>query len=277
MKLWTKVVLTLSLVCVLAGLGFGQTALTATTLNGAVNGPAFYNGNSSANLQGVVCLASVTGISAPSLGGSPLSIIYVGREAMGVFTVNTTSSCVKVIRGFMGTQATPHPTGDMVLVSLVYNPANGGNPVPSGLFDFDPPQGASCTTASTATTPWVNVLTGDQWLCSSVTGTWVPGFNNKLVPVAAGVTTAVASAAGAVTPSGPLFHITGTSAITGFNVPVGCNGTAVGGCQFTVIPDAIFTWTAAGNIALAGTAVVNKALTFVWDAKNSKWIPSYIA
>jgi hypothetical protein len=58
---------------------------------------------------------------------------------------------------------------------------------------------------------------------------------------------------------------------------VGCAATAVGTCSFTIIPDGAFTWTTAGNIALAGTAVVNKALTFLWDAKNSKWVPNYIA
>jgi hypothetical protein len=86
------------------------------------------------------------------------------------------------------------------------------------------------------------------------------------------VTAKVASAAAAILPSGPLFHVDGTLAVTGFTVPVGGVG-----ASFSIIPDAVFTWTTAGNIALAGSAVVNKLLTFTWDATNSKYIPSYIA
>ena len=151
---------------------------------------------------------------------------------------------------------------------------------PGGSGGFDGVGGESCTQANVVASPRVNIRTGAQWLCSSITTTWVPGFNNPLIPMNAQPTTAVASAAGTVTPSGPLFHITGTNAITGFVIPIGCAANTLatlGGCSFTVIPDAIFTWTAAGNIALAGTAVVNKALTFVWDATNKKWVPSYIA
>lgn len=272
-----KFILSVVAVLALAGMAFSQAAMTQTTLSGAVNGPSFYSGTTNIT-SGTVTLASCTGISAPILPGTPSSIIYVGREAMGVFAVNTTTCVMTVNRGYLGTQAAPHPNGDMVLYGANYavTLATGANPVPSGLFSQDPPAGA-CTAAGTPSTPWVNVLTGAQWLCSSVTGTWVPGFNNPLYPMAAAPTAAVASVAGATLPSGPLFHVTGTNAITSWTVPVGCNGTAVGGCSFTIIPDAVCTWTAAGNIALAGSCVVNKALTFTWDAKNSKWIPSYIA
>jgi hypothetical protein len=87
-----------------------------------------------------------------------------------------------------------------------------------------------------------------------------------------GPTAAVASVAGQVTPSGPLFHITGALAITGFLLPVGFTGGS-----FTVIPDGTFTWTTANNIAIAGTAVVNKALTFWYDTNSSKFVPSYLS
>ena len=84
-----------------------------------------------------------------------------------------------------------------------------------------------------------------------------------------------ASVAGATVPpqGADYFHVTGTNAITGWTNPTGIQD----GARFTVIPDAVFTWTAAGNIALAGTAVVSKALDFVWDATTGKWYPSYIA
>lgn len=262
----------------LTGLALGQTAFTQTTLSGTQNGPALYSGTTSTT-SSTVTLAACTGILAPTLPGTPVSVIYVGKEAEGILTWNSSSCSGVVFRGYLSTQAAPHVSGDMVLIAPAYqtNLALGGNPVPNGLFPQDPPMGGACTAANTPTTPWVNVITGVQWLCSSVTGTWVPGFNNPLVPIMSEVTASVASVAGSTLPSGPLFHVTGTNAITGWTQPIGCNATAVGGCSFTIIPDAVCTWTAAGNIALAGSCVVNKALTFTWDAKNSKWIPSYIA
>lgn len=260
----------------LAGAAFGQTALTQTTLASAVNGPALYNGNSS-NFDGTVTLASVTGISAPTLPGTPVSVIYVDREAMGVFTVNTSTKQVTVFRGYLGTQPSPHINGAMVLVAPAYNTANGGNPVASGLFSQDPPYGGACTAANTPTTPWINVLTGSQWLCSAQTNTWAPGWSNPLASPATWIQTGtVASAAGAITPSGPFFDISGTSAITGFNIPVGFD-TAKGGC-FTAKPTGIWTWTAAGNIATAGTTTAaTTPVTFCWDQAAQKWIPSRLS
>jgi hypothetical protein len=228
-----------------------QNNLTQTTLSSALTS----SGNT-------VVLASGTGVTVGA--NSYTTALYIDREYL-VVTANPggVSGTYTVLRGQSGTGASAHASGTMVLL---------GRP---SWFSASDPQG-SCVLANVIATPIVNYKNGNQSLCSSVTLTFGPGFANS-IPEAAIVTTAVASAAGAVTPSGPLFHVTGTAAITGFNIPVGCNGTAVGGCSFTIIPDGVFTWTTAGNIALAGTAVVNKALVFVWDAKNSKWIPSYIA
>lgn len=271
-----KIASLLVLLAGLAGLASAQVSLTQTTLSGAVNGPSMYNGTSS-NFSGTVCLASVTGITTPQLPGTPTSVIYVDREAMGVFTVNSTSGCLTVFRGYLGTQASPHISGDMVLVAPAYNTANGGNPQPNGLFAQDPPYGGTCTPSGTPTTPWVNVLTGAQWICSSLTGTWVPGWQNPWAATSTwGQTATVASAAGAVTPSGPYFNISGTAAITGFNIPIGFN-TSLGGC-FTANPTGIWTWTAAGNIATAGTTTAaTTPVTFCWNVASQKWIPSRLA
>jgi hypothetical protein len=114
----------------------------------------------------------------------------------------------------------------------------------------------------------VNTKTGSEWLCSTVTLSWVPGFGNDVGPAA--VTAAVASAAGKITPSGPLFHITGTAAITGFNIPVGFTGGNV-----CAIPDGIFTTTNANNIAIASTAVVSKTECWTYDTNAAKFYPAY--
>jgi hypothetical protein len=211
----------------------------------------------------IVQLASLTGITAGP-NGSPTqsnsqTILYIDGEQENVLVI--TGQAVTVSRGQAGTRANAHSKGNMVLA---------GRPV--WFYRFNP--SGACVAANVYATPWVNVLTGQQWLCSSVTLSWEPGWNNDWP---AGVTAAVASAAGQITPSGPLFHITGGLAITGFLTPIGCNATAVGQCgPFTVIPDGTFTWTTANNIALLGTAVVNKTITFTWDATNSKWVPSSV-
>ena len=253
-----------------------QNVLTQTTLSAAV--PALA-GTLFSSTQTFVQVASATGITAIApnptvpINASNSVVIYVDRELMQVVAVSGTT--LRVIRGYDGTTAVPHASGAMVLAGqatwFYHNDPGGGRYPGQGV------SGVACTPSAQIVTPWVNIYTGAQWLCSSISGTYVPGFNNPLIPEGAVTTTAVASVAGTTLPSGPLFHVTGTNAITGWTIPVGCNATAVGGCSFTIIPDAICTWTAAGNIALAGSCVVNKALTFTWDAKNSKWIPSYIA
>ena len=191
--------------------------------------------------------------SATNITSTPPTMLYVDQEAMLVLGVSGTA--VTVARGQNTTKAVGHITGAMVLVGS-----------PDWFSDQDPT--GSCVTASVKTAPHVNVISGNQWLCSTVTLGWVPGFQNRSQP--ARVTTAVASAAGKVTPSGPLFHITGALAITGFNIPVGF---AYG--SFCVIPDAAFTTTTANNIAIASTAVINQLECFTWDDTNSKFVPTY--
>lgn len=281
---------TLTTLCVLAAffglsmIGQAQVGLTQTTLASTVNGPSVYNGTATSSnaIDQVVFLASVSGINAPVLPGSPVSVIYVGREAMGVFTVNTSLKSVGVFRGYMGTTAGPHPSGDMVLISNAYvtNQAFGANPIPSGLFNIDPPQNGLCLPSGTPTTPWVNVNTGAQWLClvaSGTTSVWAPGFNN---PLCSGmgpscIPAATVASAATITPTGPLFHVSGTGPLSTITTPVGCDATAVGACQFTIIADGILTWNTAGNILTAsGTVVAGTAITFIWNPATSKWIPN---
>jgi len=177
---------------------------------------------------------------------------------MAVLTVPTSATLpVTVLRGQFGTKVSAHISGTIVLLG----PNNGFQVI-------DPPINGACTSTSTLYTPWVNILTGNQWLCSSVTGTWVPGFNNDLQPAVP--TAAVASAAGLITPSGLLFHITGTAAITGFNIPVGFSRGTI-----CAIPDAIWTTTNANNIAIASTAVVGKVECWTYDQNTAKFYPSY--
>lgn len=254
-------------------LGFAQTALTITTLSAAVTTAG----------QTTITVASATGISAPapfggnvagSANGGSLLFIEDGTsggagnaaitESMMVTGVSGTT--ISVARGAFSTAANPHLSGAVVFVGR-----------PDQFYTVE--ASGACTPGNTLVTPYINIKTGNQWLCSTVTNSWVPGFFNTSAP--AGVTTAVASVAGATNPSGPLFHVSGTNAITawGSSTTVGPGSGAGGGsatqsygAPFCVIPDAAFTWTATNNIATAGTAVANLVICFTFDGTNKKYV-----
>lgn len=283
MKITNKIaVLILALVAFCAPSFAQQAFLGQTTLAAAIQGQ-YLGSVSGANVPAptLVQVSSATSI----VGINPnLSItasqpnqtyLYIGREQMRVTAVNGTA--LTVVRGVNGTVATPHPSGDMVLFGparFFYVMDPGG--VPSG--SSGDVSGVACTQANVQVSPWLNIRTGAQWLCSSVTGTWVPGWNNS-AQGAGYATASVASVAGTTIPSGPLFTMTGTNAIVNFGTPVGFNATASGGGCFTAIPTAIWTWTAAGNISTAGTVTAGNSVpvTFCWNALTSKWVPSRIA
>lgn len=82
----------------------------------------------------------------------------------------------------------------------------------------------------------------------------------------------VASVAGVMAaPTGLITRVTGTEAITGITVPYDTFSGVI-----IYIPAAAFTWTTATNIAVAGTAVANRAIMFVYLPSTQKWYPSYV-
>jgi hypothetical protein len=259
-----KAALAILFLLAFSGVSHAQAVLTQTTLSSAVGGGGQGTGYSGINssAQSFVVLASTTNVTAAT-NGTPSVFLYIDTELMGVTTVNTTTGVVGVERGVGGTKETAHASGDMVLI---------GTAGTTSQFAAADPDGA-CLSTAIISTPYINVLNGNQWLCSSITGTWVPGFRNNSGKPKAN-TTLVADAAGVVLPSGPLFELGGaTNAITGFTIPVGCDATPEGGCQFTVFPTTAWTWTTAGNINVAGTAVAFHAIIFTWDATTSKFEP----
>lgn len=225
---------------------FGQlNTLTQTSLSGAVSASA---------TTIVVASATNIAITSGSSNGSMLYILDPGQSVGELLPVTAISSTRIGVRRTGNAMA--HVNGAMILV---------GQPQ---WFNVTDPKG-SCVTASTFVTPYVNTTNGRQWLCSTVTLSWVPGWQNTSAPAAA--TLAVASAAGVILPSGPLFTSSGTAAITGFTVPVGFQ--SGGFCQ---VPTGAFTWTATNNIGLAGTAVVGRVLCWTYDQAAGKFYPSYV-
>jgi hypothetical protein len=80
----------------------------------------------------------------------------------------------------------------------------------------------------------------------------------------------VASAA-AIAPLKPVVFVSGTTTIDDITVP----SEIVGGGQITLIPTGLWSTSTDGNIALATTAVVSKAVIMTYDAVTEKWYPSY--
>ena len=76
-----------------------------------------------------------------------------------------------------------------------------------------------------------------------------------------------------ITPLKAIAFISGTTVVNTISPP--SNMLLTGG-TITLIPTGAFTWTTAGNIALAGTAVVSKALIMTYDYGTGKWYPSYV-
>ena len=127
-------------------------------------------------------------------------------------------------------------------------------------------------TSPTLVTPILGVPTsGDITNC-----TGSPTFTNVKYSDLLATTAAAPTIASATTiaPTKPITFISGTTAVVTITAP---SPISAGGGSIILIPTGAFTWTAAGNIAISGTAVVSKALTLVYDVTTTKWYPSYVA
>jgi hypothetical protein len=232
-----------------ASVASAQTALTTTTTSAIV-----------ALADTSLTVASATGITAPGSGATFLYLL-IDREILAVRTVSGTT--IGVMRGQNGTRATVHVSGAAV---TVVPPLALVNYVPSG----------GCVRTALLYVPVVvggsvaQGFNGSTFDCLGVTtaGQFVQ-TNDNGTPVLGSTMASTAGTLGLFT--GTIFTVSGTNAITGFTNPAGVQP----GFTIYIVPSAIFTWTAAGNISLAGSAVVNKLLQFTWN--GSKWIPSYIA
>jgi hypothetical protein len=115
-------------------------------------------------------------------------------------------------------------------------------------------------TTPTLVTPEIGVATGTSLTLSGLNAT------NAAAPTIASATT--------IAPTKQITFISGTTVIVNITAP---SPISAGGGIIRLIPTGVFTWTAAGNIALAGTAVVSKTLTMTYDVTTAKWYPSYTA
>lgn len=261
MRKLQKFLIALALLLV-PSVAFGQAyTLTQTTLSANTN-------------------ASVTSFSIASATGATVTNntnatdLYVDRELMQIVSVSGT--VVSVLRGVSGTQASAHASGAMVLLGA---PPAFQNYDPEGYCNIAPTVPMVGQSIYVPALPLINTRTGAQWLCSTVSNTWIPGFGNP--GLSGNPVSASASVTGAtITPSGPLSQFTGTTALVTINVPVGCGGN--GSCTVTLDftgSGSGLTWTAAGNISVAGTlAAAGSVVTFTYvpSLSTPKWVPSRV-
>jgi hypothetical protein len=110
-------------------------------------------------------------------------------------------------------------------------------------------------------------------MISSISGhTQTISVNTAVIPIftlAPGIGSVLASTS-TIAPTSRAHHVSGTSTISTI-IATGM----VDGEILTFIPDGAFATTTGGNIALGSTAVLNRAIRFIWDANAVKWYPSY--
>ena len=91
-------------------------------------------------------------------------------------------------------------------------------------------------------------------------------------PIAMAQAAPTLASAATIAPTVGIAFVSGVVAINTITAPAPI---AAGGGQITLIPTGLFTTTTAGNIALATTAVVSRALILTYDVTTGKWYPSY--
>jgi len=111
----------------------------------------------------------------------------------------------------------------------------------------------------TLITPVIGAATGTSLSLSSFSAV------SAAAPTIASATT--------IAPTTPIVFVSGTTAVVTITAAAPIS---TGGGTITLIPTGAFTWTAAGNIAVLGTAVVSRALTMTYDVTTTKWYPSYV-
>lgn len=133
-----------------------------------------------------------------------------------------------------------------------------------------------------------STLTSIKWSIITGTPTTISGYGitdavslsgvqtltNKTVDglFATGASAPTIASASTIAPTTQIAFVSGTTSIATITAPSFLSGK---GGQITLIPTGLFVTLTSGNIALASTAVVNKALIMTYDSGTGKWYPSY--
>lgn len=240
---------------------------------------------------GATSVSQLTDLRTTRTGGTSLSVAAGVVMVSGISylipggTVGITAGTGTVRIG-VDTSVTP-PTGKVYYTAgLTVTCAGMGScttPVPGAAFSVDDLQLATWTATngvfdSNGATELRGIvsrnrtLTGAGMISSTSGHTQTISVNTAVIPIftlTPGTGSAIASAA-TIAPANRVHHVTGTSAISTISAAGMTDGEIL-----TLIPDASFATTTGGNIAVGSTAMVNRALRFIWDAGAAKWYPSY--
>ncbi|MGA9771454.1 MAG: hypothetical protein WBV94_20645 [Blastocatellia bacterium] len=98
-------------------------------------------------------------------------------------------------------------------------------------------------------------------------GSWM-----TVKPIVTSAAAPTIASASTIAPTTPIVFISGTTTISTITAPSPLSST---GGSIILIPTGLWATNTGGNIALATTAVVSKALILSWDVTTGKWYPSY--
>ena len=187
----------------------------------------------------------------------------LGANVATFLATPTSANLASAVTGETGTGALVFGTSPTIASPTLSAPILGT--VTSGNI-------SACTSTSMVlTTPVLG--TPASGVLDNCTGS--PTFTNVKFSGLQATTAAAPTIASATTiaPTKPITFISGTTAIVNITAPAPIS---TGGGTIVFIPTGAFTWTAAGNIAVLGTAVVNRALSLTYDVTTAKWYPSYV-
>ena len=218
----------------------------------ATLGDTTYIGSTAVTLNRASANLALTGISSVTLPGSSsgtAQIIPTAAAGSGtVITLPATSGTVALLANttYVGT------------TSIALNRSSASQSL-TGITSID----GSAATLTTTRTLWGQNFNGG----ANVTGDIASA---GLISQAAAAPT-IASAA-TIAPTTRIVFVSGTTAIDTITPPTSFTA---GGGQIVIIPTGLFTTTTSGNIALATTAVIDRAIQMTYDATTTKWYPSY--